>query len=419
MDYKRYKDIYQKYKAKIDFIYYICLIIALADAFFHDAEESVKFAVVLNPAYAALYLLFDYLTLPLLAVLSLIFDHKGKASRIICSITMILTLVFQIIGGEALAFVNLSLFVMTCLVVAAKNRSFTKIAWIFVIVSASLLVLVTVLSILGLIPDLIFEEVGRPNRHSLGMQYPLNYIAHWFSISLVYCYLKRGYLKVWDYAGLLVVLIISMFVCKAQTSSVLFTVLIAGTMLRQLYLIYNKRHSLSLPSGMVKARKRIMWCLQYSFIFFAAFMIIGSILYIPPLSTYLDKISRLGTFFSRFSFGRIGLQNYFPSVLGVNYPINTWDGTNSVENYFFVDCSYIFTLLHCGVILFVIFMSSLVHFPRRLYKLGEGYALCILALFACICAMEHHLTDLGFNIFWLMTFADLGEDNLISKSDIV
>ena len=59
MDYKRYKDIYQKYKAKIDFIYYICLIIALTDAFFYDAEESVKFAVVLNPAYAAIYLFFD------------------------------------------------------------------------------------------------------------------------------------------------------------------------------------------------------------------------------------------------------------------------------------------------------------------------------------------------------------------------
>ncbi|MBR1796690.1 MAG: hypothetical protein IJ757_01555 [Clostridiales bacterium] len=380
---------------------------SVADAFFHDVEREFMMSVVTNPIFVVIVFITESFILPIITILTILFEYKGIPIRVVSILVLGIALVFQLVGGYTLLFINLSVPVLACLVFSSKGKDFNKIAWVYFVTSVVLMGLVTLLSLSGIIPDLVFNEVGRPNRHSLGMQYPLNYIAHWFSISLVYCYLRNGFLKAWEYLCLFGLLTVSVFVCKAQTSSVLFFVLIIGTLIRQVYLFYCRRAEKQLSLRLKKANDMTKRGLQYSFIFFAAFMIIASLLYVPPISTFLDGFRRLSTFTSRFKFGRAGLIVYFPTLLGVNYPVRTWDGTHQVENYFFIDSSYIFALLHCGVLLYSIIITSLIVFPRRVYKFGTGYGLCILALFACICAMEHHLTDLSFNIFWLMTFADI------------
>lgn len=414
---------YRRYHQIADILFYVFVVSFPGISLIRDCVVEMSRAVLINPFMMRFIFYMDWFFLPILALMSLLLEFKDNRKHLIYAVIGLYLLLIYQLNYDYRLFVSNELFVnhifngssferglwvyfnagtcrwgLACLVVAAKGRDFRKIAWVYVISQTLLMLMITSLALTGVIPDMVFAEVGRPGRHSLGLHYPLNYVANWFSIALVYCYLRKGILKIWEYAGLIALLAISVFVCKAQTTSVLFFVLIVGTFIRQMG--WGKK---------LWRREVLLKCLQYSFLFFAAFMILASLLYVPPISTALGSIRSLSTFFSRFAFGRTGLMEYFPTLFGVEYPISTWTGTVANEDYFFIDCSYIYELLHCGVLVYPLMMALLWYIPHRLYKKRQGYALCILALFACICAMEHHLADASFNIFWLMVFARLDD----------
>lgn len=414
---------YRRYHQIADMVFYVFAALFSGISLIRDCVVELWGVALINPFMMRFIFIMDWVILPVLALMTLFLEFKdNRKERMFAIFGLLLLLTFQL-DFDYLVFMDPDMFInhlihgssfergiwvyfnagtcrwgLACLIVAAKGKDFGKIAWIYVISQTALMLVITALALTGVIPDMVFAEVGRPERHALGLHYPLNYVANWFSIALVYCYLRKGILKIWEYAGLIALLGISVFVCKAQTTSVLFFVLITGTFIRQMG--WGRK---------LWRREVILKCLQYSFLFFAAFMILASLFYVPPISTALGRIRSLNTFLSRFAFGRTGLMEYFPTLLGVEYPISTWTGTTANEDYFFIDCSYIYELLHCGVLVYPLMMALLWYIPHRLYKKRQGYALCILALFACICAMEHHLADASFNIFWFMVFARLDD----------
>ena len=412
-----------KYRAVTDALFYICLTVFVSAALIRDCETSFWTSVLLNPVISEVIIIVDFVLLPLLALYELIFGMKGeKIQRCIIVFVTLLTAIVQIkgdmtalmgTGGILKAFLypgtmerglwiysNAHMFRLglVFLVTAANGKDFNKIAKVYLISQTVLMVLITVLSLTGVIPDLVYEVPGRAGRHSLGMHYPLNYISHWFSIALVYCFIKKGILKVWDYALLVALTAVSALVCKAQTATVLLVVLIAGTFIRQF----------RLSRGKTTDAPRLKYLLQYSFQIFAVLTIVFSMLYVPPVSTFFDSFPRLNTFFSRFAFGRVGLLTYFPTHFGTDYPISTWTDTVANEDYFFIDSSYITELIHCGVLLYPVMMGLLWYITNKLYLNKNGYGLMLLALFACTCTMEYHLAEVSFNIFWLLILADIG-----------
>ena len=405
----------------------VCLTILLLAAVVADCVYEV-YGILFEPLVHNTLTLIIYCVLPVLAILSLLYNFKSSKLKLGLFVAMLLLCFAQLTRSSSIWYdaidpisilgfkidilvitptFDTAAFTILCLIIATKGLDFRTIAKIYVITQALVLMTVTVLALTGVIPDMVFEEIGRPDRHSLGIHYPLNYVARWFSVALVYCYLKNGFLKIWDYVVLLELWYISIFVCKAQTSMVLYGLLIVGTAFRQLTLIYLKKNNKVLPDIVSKIKNVFLWFSQYSFVFFAVFMIAASLLYVPPISTAFSKIEKLSTFFSRFEFNRIGFEKYFPTLFGIDYPKRTYIGTTPAKDYYFIDSSYVFVLLHCGIIAYTVLMVILCYIPRRLYRNEQRYGLVLLFLFAMICSMEYHMLDISVNIFWLMAFAEI------------
>lgn len=390
--------LYHKFHIVFDILFYSCFVLFLTYSVICNTTRKFWGKVLLKPFVEILALRLDWVLLPALAALALLFDFKEKKIRLIAFFSLFILMLYQVTADNQIVWLiphcNFFYFGGACLVVAAKGRNFRNIAWTYVITAATLMVSITILSVIGIIPDEVVNLAWRSNRHALGMSYAINYSGHWIPIMLVYCYLKNGFMKIWDYIAGIVVLCISLFLCKAMTDSAVMILLLTGTLYRQICysrgrrrLFADKKKNLVLIRGM-----------EWSFVILAAFMIIGALLYVPPISTFVQN-SVLFTIGDRFKYGRIGLLNFFPSLLGIDYP--TSDG----PDYFWIDCSYIRILLKCGVIIFVIVLVTLYAINRKAVKSQQIYALCLMTLIAIVSAMEHHLPELYFDPFLLMLFA--------------
>ncbi|MBR1796689.1 MAG: hypothetical protein IJ757_01550 [Clostridiales bacterium] len=359
----------------------------------------------------------DNWILPLLAILTILFDYKDKKLQILVSFLFVFFFYSRTLEHYRLltTFTYHSAYRIACFVIAAKGRSFKTMAQSYLVVETLLMLLTTVLATTGVIPDLIFEEAGRAGRHSLGFSYPLHYIAHWLTIAILFCYLKKGFLKPWDYLGLGMICALSGYMCKAQTTTVLLVLLTVGTLVRQLYYYVLRKRQEKPGLAVIRMREKGMFIFKNIFLILMLFMIVGALLFVPPISTYLSGITPLSTFFSRFEYGRVGLLEYFPTMLGRSFPFRTWIGTTKVENYFSIDSSYILIPIFFGVLGTPIFMAGLWYFPHRLYQYKQGYVLFLISFFAFLCTMEHRMFYISYNIFWLMLFSDLTENKSSKK----
>ena len=388
--------------------FYLILILCVSYDLIYDTLLSDQ----LNPY---LYVGILDFALPGIAVWTLINNYYNNKERTAAFFVFIYFLFTEIIQARKYisTFTYESAFTIVCLMVASKGHEYRRIAKVYVAVKGILLSLVTTLALIGVIQDLLFEETGRPDRHSLGFTYPLYCSSHWFTLALVYCYIRKGRLKVWEYVLLAGVWSLLFFLCKAQTASALLLLLILATFIRQVikFKVNSKRFTMS--PRFIGGRDRLMRVMKMSFIILMFIMIAGSIMYSEPVSSFFAKFPRISTFFSRFYYGREGILNYFPTIFGRSFP--SYTDAVSKENgvYFSVDSSYILIPIYFGIIGVPFFLYGFKYIPERIYNKNDGYTLLLLSLFAILCAMEHRLFYLSYSIFWLMAFADLGKDDVV------
>ena len=384
------------------FFFYLCLILCLLydilfDTLLADALNLYIYVGVLD------------LLLPGIAVWGLISSYRNKTERTAAFLIFLFFLFAKTLEARVLlsTFTYKSAYTIVCLMVASKGHEFRKIAKVYIVVNAVILTSVALLALTGVIPDLLFEEAGRPDRHSLGFTYPLYCSAHWFTLALVYCYVRKGILKVWDYALLIGVWAMLFFLCKAQTASALLILLMFGTFIRQVYRYRLHSKSLTPSPRFLVIRDKLMSVMRMSFLLMMVLMIGGALLYVPPVSDFIKDHIGLSTMFSRLAYGRVGLLNFIPTIFGRSFDYNTWVGTVKADDYFSIDSSYILIPIYFGVIGTPIIMYGLKYIPDKVYRNREGYTLFLLSLFAVLCTMEHRLFYVSYSIFWLMAFANL------------
>ena len=409
--YEKLDRIYHRWHIIFDILFYVCLVLFFCIALMCDAEKTIRTKVLLKPYMKQLTWILDWYLLPGLAGLTLLFEFKDKKMRLTTFFALYILMLYQLTADKHIVAIiphcNLFYFGGACLITAAKGRDFKKIGWTYVITASAYMILVTGLAVTGVITDIVVDDSWRLGRHALGMNYPINYVAHWFSILIVYYCVKDGLLKLWDYALGILLIWVGIFLCKAQTSTLLMSVLLLGTLYRQVC-IQNGRKRLFRDG---KKNPLFLYLAEYSYVIMAAFMIIASLLYMPPVTTLFYKIAPLRTFGDRLGMGRYGLLHYFPSLLGIDYPTSSDPAT-----YFFIDCSYIVVLLKCGIVIFAIVMASLCYMTHRIAKAQQIYWLCLVALFSAAFAMEHHLMEIAFHPFWFMMFTTLRKQERQSDS---
>lgn len=298
------------------------------------------------------------------------------------------------------------------LLLAAKDvpiRSFVKI---YVCMVASFMLFAYVCSMLGVIDNLqylVYTTDGEEAyRNSFGIIYPTDFAAHMFFLFLGIYYLIWDRLRWYQHilTGILAIIIYNFCIARLDTISMGILALVfgiagyveAGEPICKGHYTYKKNRHSALRAGKgVKRHTGNFWESVSVFIlpFFVLLSFLSAALF-DSSNEFLQEMNNL--FSSRLDLGRIGLEEYGFSWFGQDIPMIGGGGSTVwSDEYFFIDCSYLYIFLCYGLIfsLFVLFCGV-----KACWKFRKDHAfiLCML-LISINCVVAHHLIDLAFHPF--------------------
>lgn len=338
------------------------------------------------------------LTFSLLLLLRIFLFEKFRVREIIL---IVLGLGLTLLLGYKLG--NIRIFTDSLVIVSCKGLDFRKIVKNYLIVSFIFLLSITVLSQIGIISDLIFyrdDEV----RHSFGLMYPTVYSARVFFLGLAYLYFRKDKLKTVEVLMLwgLSYLLLKMTGGRLD-SYLLFVAVISFYLLTKFNLRFVKVFSL-----MACAAPIIGTTLSYY-----------SALVYNNMNTLHVKLNNL--FSARLYLGHWALSAYKPLPFGqivYEQGNGSMDGYNNIVNqYFFIDSSYLSILLKNGWVFFVGLILLLTYRMFQLY-MNKNYYLILAWTLVCINSMvSTYLYAVPVNIFILFLFSNLDNDNSLKKME--
>lgn len=151
-------------------------------------------------------------------------------------------------------------------------------------------------------------------------------------------------------------------------------------------------------------------CVKYSYVILAAFCILFSALFTvssPFFMTLNDLLHR------RLSLAKRGMLEHGIHLFSSG--IHNYGMDSSADGFYnFLDCSYINLLIIYGVLvlLFYLLCMTSIQIKHKKYLYGA----VILAVCAFSCVEEHHLSELPYNMFMLILFADFNVDKKINPA---
>ncbi len=269
-------------------------------------------------------------------------------------------------------------------------------------ISASISFLsVVILGLGGSIQDIVFYENGSI-RGSLGICYPTDMAAYLFYIMLALAVIldKLPYWFV-AVAGILSFLV-SRFIASSDTSAIcsLLFIAVAGI--------------LELDKRFFKSEKRILRILRlvFKWLVIMSFLIMGS--FIIRMMIGYDLNEEAGTSLNELMNFRLSLASDAWNKYGVT-PFGTpFDqegaGFSSIinPNYNFVDSSYPLIIIRYGLFVIALVSGIWMYISSRALKVNRRLAAALVVI-AAHSVMEHHFTEVNFNIFLVLPFASFLE----------
>ena len=328
--------------------------------------------------------------IPLLIYIKLlVFDTDNKRRFIKTMLPAFIIGIFVSIAAKAGN--NEQLMYIFLLVVGAYNINFRKVALSSVIVGGITVVSVTVMSIFGLVPDLIYESV----RHSFGFVYPTDYAAHWFFILLAYFWYRKGKLRWFENTVFIVIAAFLMYFCRAKLDSLCIVVLvIAG-------ILYNNKYGM-------KIYGKLRYIITYSVSGAAIISIFITLIYTEN-NPILNSISA-DTIISRMRVGNMMLLRYGTTLFGQYVSDAGFGGTLTMpEEYTFIDVSYVRILIKSGIFILLLLLITFTVFLRKRIQKNDYVTGIVFLLIAMNCMIAHHMLEISYDIFLFIILANLKE----------
>lgn len=307
---------------------------------------------------------------------------------------LILIGIISLIAARQSGYTNLFLFVM--FMISARNVNFRDINQTYFIIGCTIVGLAFIASKIGLIENLTYYR-GDVKRQSFGIIYPTDFAAHIFYLILSYCFLINRRLKAGE---AIICLLLAAFIDRYADAR-LDVFLIILTVVFFYVLMSNSFQNL------FQHKIRTISALTPSILFIVSFMI--SYFYKP-----FGILAEINSLLS----GRLGLAN----KAFQNYPIKLFgqpiqmiafggkEGNNlsysAIDRslYFFIDSSYIYTLLRYGV-LFTIILLTLLSLKTKKTKLLSYNLIIILVCGSAF--VDQTLVNPAYNIFLFSIFATI------------
>lgn len=296
------------------------------------------------------------------------------------------------------------------LIIGAIDTSYKKILKVGFWVGLYLLLLAILGNFTGCIPDLIYLE-GNQLMHSFGIVYPTDFAAHIAFLFLAgwVLYGKSGRLSSVLALGLCI------FVWH-YTSSKCSTIILFLSSIGCIYAFLAEKHK-----GHSKLLKPFVTAIGkmqvYVFPICALLMILLTLLYSADhlMMTKFDSLLS-----GRLSLGQNAINKYGIKLFGTAFAQQGYGGTTAWSwalQYTFVDSSYVLLLVRYGLGILLILCVHTIYICKNAYKLQKQRLLVAIGLVAVHSMIEHHFSEIAYNLFLLLPFAQYHSDELNKKEN--
>ena len=278
-------------------------------------------------------------------------------------------------------------------IVAAKKIDFKKIVEIFVIVIIFSLLITVVASKFGFLLSLTNSRGwGDPGiRYALGTIYPTDLAARTFYLQLMYVSVRKFRLTFPEYIAGFSFSIMMYIITDTRVDFILMIATLLGALSYKYIVSFLEflGTKILIVSGVI-----------------ATFgMIILTYLYTSRVGALriLDKILSM-----RLKNGHEAFEKYNVTMAG-QYIFQQGNGGvhNGMFHYFFIDCTFVRVLMMNGLITFMFFMGSLCYILNRFMKYKAYSLVIVLVLIVISSLIDHHMTEMSFNIIFLAMFANI------------
>lgn len=346
--------------------------------------------------------LISYIAIPLLLYKIFVID-KWSRTELAIIILLLLTSVITWRVAQNNDYILLFPFIF-----GAKNINFKTIIKWYLYFSMIFMLSIMAMSLLRVIPNLIYYSENRPTRYALGMVFPSNIAAFILFMALAYCYLRFNHLNLWDYCGIFIAACIGMKLTNTRLDFIA-TILIIPVMVIAQRAYRNKKISRYLASFFWFAVPITAWI-----------VIFGSYFY-SENNYLLKKLNDLSS--GRLVLGHYAFQRYKPNLFGRSIEEYSYagvqghkyaNGIGQSHNYFYIDSSYLRMLLLLGIVAFIVIVICLTLVALK-STAQRTYVLSAIILIVSLSLMfEPHVIQLVYNPFLLSL---LSTDNYVVKRE--
>lgn len=311
-------------------------------------------------------------------------DHKWQD----LTIFMLLEIILFAVGTNANEY---QIFYLLFFIVGAKNIDIDKILQLFIWVNLLVITLSLIFALNGSVRNVMITRADSPAvRYSLGAVYPTDLAARGFFMMLAYTALKRFKLNIAEYISCLALTALIYFVTDTRIDLLLMLFLLICVA------VYPKLSPLfaKIPAYLLEA---------FTVLYALAIILMGY--FYHPGFWPLEKIN---SFLSgRLILERVAFDNYNVPLLGQYIYQNGFGGGFKVVDYFYIDSSYVRTLMMHGIIIFaLLFVLFYLLFTRFRQEKLYYWSICLL-LVVLTAGIDQHMWDVSYNFVFLALFANL------------
>ena len=311
-------------------------------------------------------------------------DHKWQD----LTIFMLLEIILFAVGTNANEY---QIFYLLFFIVGAKNIDIDKILQLFIWVNLLVIALSLIFALNGSVRNVMITRADSPAvRYSLGAVYPTDLAARGFFMMLAYTALKRFKLNIAEYISCLALTALIYFVTDTRIDLLLMLFLLICVA------VYPKLSPLfaKIPAYLLEA---------FTVLYALAIILMGY--FYHPVFWPLEKIN---SFLSgRLILERVAFDNYNVPLLGQYIYQNGFGGGFKVVDYFYIDSSYVRTLMMHGIIIFaLLFVLFYLLFTRFRQEKLYYWSICLL-LVVLTAGIDQHMWDVSYNFVFLALFANL------------
>ncbi|WP_373841745.1 hypothetical protein [Limosilactobacillus sp.] len=285
---------------------------------------------------------------------------------------------------------------MGIFILGARNVDFRRIIYLYLVLGTILLSFIFFTSLVGLTKDLIFHRGNGLIRRSFGIIYPTDFAAHVLYLVIAYCYLYFKRIGWQSYVVFIMIAYALSKFCNARLSSYSLILLIPVMIIGQY------------------AQKKNNLCRKLASFYW---MVPSVLAYVILLITYLYKpgnnfLEHVNSLLSgRLYYGHTGLMQHSLTLFGQRMHENGLGygakfATVNDANYFYVDSSFVRTLILYGAIVLLLVVITMTVISWRSIA-NHDFALASVMVIVTISAVvEQRLFDFGYDPFLLAIFAN-------------